>query len=264
MALQMMGYTDVSFLAGGTAAWSPPFDLPGALDDFLARLPQDAVAVEVASLAAERPFLLDVRHPEEYAAGFIEGAVNVPLRELTQHLDALPGMDTPMLLVDSTGFRSAIGVAVLRMLGYENARSASGGMQAWTAAGLPAVTQPVPELAAGTAPQVNADLLAAVEAYLPKVQPQAWSVITPQALAELPAEARPLMVDMRQPEAYAEGHVEGSLNIPLRELVQRLDQIPVGQPVVLIDASGHHAVIGMTVLQLLGYENVKVLTEGLR
>ena len=267
MALQMIGYTDVSILGGGMQAWeathAPPFDLQGALGDFLANLPDDAGAVEAASLSGARPFLLDVRYPEEYATGFIEGALNIPLRELTQHLDALPSLEAPIVLVDNSGFRSAIAMTTLQMLGYQNAQSLVGGIEAWTAAGLPLVTQPVPALAAGTEPQVDPDLLTMVDAYLPEVQPEAWSTLTAQALAELPAGALPILVDVRQPEAYAQGHIEDSLNIPLSELVQHLDQIPVGQPIVLVDANGHRAIIAMTALQMLGYEDVKVLAGGI-
>ena len=132
MALQMIGYTDVSILGGGMQAWeashAPPFDLQGALGDLLADLPDDAGTVEVASLSAARPFVLDVRYPEEYATGFIEGALNIPLRELTQHLDALPAMESPIVLVDNSGFRSAIAMTTLRMMGYQNAQSLVGGM----------------------------------------------------------------------------------------------------------------------------------------
>ncbi len=34
--------------------------------------------------------VLDVRPPEEYQAGHIEGAISIPLRELEKHLSALP------------------------------------------------------------------------------------------------------------------------------------------------------------------------------
>ena len=267
MALQMIGYTDVSILGGGMQAWeaaqAPPFDLQGALGDLLANLPDDGLVVDVTSLSGERPFLLDVRYPEEYAAGFIEGALNIPLHELVQHLDALPAMDVPLVLVDSTGFRSAIAMMTLRVLGFQNAKSAAGGMDAWTSAGLSVVTQPVPALPDGTAPQVDPTLLAAVDAYLAEVQPEAWSTLTPQALAELPAGALPMLVDVRQPEAYAQGHIEDSFNIPLSELVLQLDQITADQSVVLIDESGHRAIIGMMALQMLGYEDVKVLAGGI-
>jgi rhodanese-related sulfurtransferase len=266
MALQMIGYTDVSILGGGMQAWeaaqAPPFDLQGVLGDLLANLPDDAGAVEAASLSGAQPFLLDVRYPEEYATGFIEGTLNIPLRELTQHLDALPAMEAPLVLIDDSGFRSAIAMMTLRMLGYQNAQSLVGGIEAWTAAGLPLVTRPVPALPAGTEPKMDPDLLAMVDAYLPEVQPEAWSTVTPQALAELPAEAVPLLVDVRQLEAYAQGHIEDSLNVPLGELVQHLDQVPVDQPVVLIDTSGHHAILAMTALQMLGYKDVKVLAGG--
>ena len=76
---------------------------------------------------------MDVRQPEEYAKGFIDGAVNIAMRELAANLRALPAMDKDIVLVCESGYRSAVGMAVLRMLGYKNVRTLEGGMKAWRA-----------------------------------------------------------------------------------------------------------------------------------
>ena len=49
--------------------------------------------------------LLDVREPEEYAAGHVPGAVNLPQADLADRLDELP-RDRPMLLICQGGYRS--------------------------------------------------------------------------------------------------------------------------------------------------------------
>jgi hypothetical protein len=45
------------------------------------------------------PFVLDVRNPNEYAAGYIETAINIPLTELDARIGELPSnLDAPMLV----------------------------------------------------------------------------------------------------------------------------------------------------------------------
>ena len=41
------------------------------------------------------------------------------------------------------------------------------------------------------------------------------------------------------------------------------DWAPLDQPVVLVDTSGHRAILAMTALQMLGYEDVKILAGGI-
>lgn len=52
--------------------------------------PQVDVEAILAAPATERPFLLDVRTPEEYAGGHIPGAVNIPVDDLRSRLGGLP------------------------------------------------------------------------------------------------------------------------------------------------------------------------------
>src|SRR5688572_672692 len=53
--------------------------------------PRQERTMDVATLAARRPdvLILDVRHPHEWDAGRIEGAVHIPLDELEERLDEL-------------------------------------------------------------------------------------------------------------------------------------------------------------------------------
>lgn len=46
------------------------------------------------------------------------------------------------------------------------------------------------------------------------------------------------LIDVREPDEYAEAHVPGALLVPLVELPERLGAIPIGQPVDLICRSG--------------------------
>ena len=67
--------------------------------------------------------LMDVREAEEFAAGHIPGAVNLPLSRIKTV--ALP-KDTPLFLYCLRGSRSLRAVGVLKRMGYTNLRSIGG------------------------------------------------------------------------------------------------------------------------------------------
>ena len=116
----------------------------------------------------------------------------------------------------------------------------------------PAVEQPV---AQPVAPATDVKAVAA--AYLAGI-PEGYNAITKvEGLKELMASGDPLLVDVREPAEYADGHIAGSVNIPLRTLAQNLDKIPTDRPVVLTCASGLRASYATTALQLLGYTNTR-------
>jgi len=82
--------------------------------------------------------IVDVRKPEEYRAGHVPGAVNIPLDDLEASAEALPGdHDAPVVTVCNRGNISLNGLLVLKSLGYSNVRSLEGGTTAWIDAGNP-------------------------------------------------------------------------------------------------------------------------------
>ncbi|HZZ46374.1 MAG TPA: rhodanese-like domain-containing protein [Pseudonocardia sp.] len=83
---------------------------------------------------------LDVREPDEWAAGHAPTAVHVPMGEVTGRIDELPGDEEPLYVVCRAGSRSARVVQYLVAQGYP-AVNIDGGMQAWAAAGRPVVAE---------------------------------------------------------------------------------------------------------------------------
>lgn len=86
--------------------------------------------------------ILDVREPEEYAAGCLPGAVNIPRGVLEFKIDAHPlfqgRRDATILVYCQSGGRSALATETLQKLGYTSPCSLAGGFKAWSEAGLPA------------------------------------------------------------------------------------------------------------------------------
>ncbi len=241
-----------------------PAKVPEAtLDNYLSALPEGWGLIRSNEVAASRPFLVDVRAPGEYATGFIEGAVNIPLRQLTGHLNALPEVDEQIVIVSNSSGLSALGLETLQILGYKNVKVLAGGMTAWRAAELPVVGAPAPKLADGPMPEVDDDLLAAVDAYLSETLPKDAGLVKSRTVNHMLTESPPFLLDVRQPQEFSRDHIEGAVSIPLRELGHELDQIPKDQPIVVICGSGHRSAIAMMALQLAGFEEVQSLEGGL-
>ena len=49
---------------------------------------------------------------------------------------------------------------------------------------------------------------------------------------------RPLVIDVRQPEEYREGHIAGAKLIPLGDLSKHMNELPKGREIVCVCASG--------------------------
>jgi len=64
------------------------------------------------------------------------------------------------------------------------------------------------------------------------------------------------IVDVREEDEYAEGHLVNSVNIPLSELRERTDEIPKDEPVYLHCRSAQRSYNAVLALQGMGYKNV--------
>ena len=71
--------------------------------------------------------LLDVRTPEEYAAGHLPQAVNLPLQSLVAQAPVLLlQKEMPLFVYCRSGVRSAQAAAELKQMGYENVQDMGG------------------------------------------------------------------------------------------------------------------------------------------
>jgi len=116
---------------------SPNLELE--VDRFLRSIPTGYYTIaNVAGLKSQleksQPLLVDVREPSEYQSGHIPNAINIPLRTLAHNLAQIP-RDRSVILYCSSGYRSAMGVMTLHLLGYENAQGFPPSFAGWQAAG---------------------------------------------------------------------------------------------------------------------------------
>lgn len=109
---------------------------------------QDAEIVDSTTIGADElmsrieaetaPTILDVRTPEEFAAGHVPGAINILYTELEERYSELEleGSDELVVYCQS-GRRAAIAEAALSELGFTNVRDLDGHIAAWKQAERP-------------------------------------------------------------------------------------------------------------------------------
>jgi len=98
------------------------------------KLPQMSVQELKASLQNNGPLVLDVRTPNEWKSGHIEGARHVPLSSFAKHLPELPN-DRKIAVICGSGYRSSAASSLLQACGYKGVENVAGGMEAFHGAG---------------------------------------------------------------------------------------------------------------------------------
>jgi hydroxyacylglutathione hydrolase len=79
--------------------------------------------------------VLDVRQPQEWTAGHIEGALFITGAQLPSRLDEVPG-DRPVAVICGSGYRSSVASSLLANRGFTRIANVLGGMSAWKRAGF--------------------------------------------------------------------------------------------------------------------------------
>jgi rhodanese-related sulfurtransferase len=96
-----------------------------------------------------------------------------------------------------------------------------------------------------------------------------WAMLTsspdvPQvdAAALAGRSAAPLLLDVREPREYADGHVPGALNLPQAELATRLEDVPRDRAVLVICQSGYRSLRAAQFLRQVGFATVASVRGG--
>ncbi|WP_040166348.1 rhodanese-like domain-containing protein [Microbacterium gorillae] len=91
-------------------------------------------SIDITELEGRGLPLIDVREVDEFAAGHVPGAVNIPMSEITGRMDELPA--EPFDVICQAGGRSARVAEYLEAQGHD-ATNVDGGTGAWIAMGKP-------------------------------------------------------------------------------------------------------------------------------
>ncbi|MGW4379590.1 MBL fold metallo-hydrolase [Kitasatospora sp. NPDC004531] len=193
-------------------------DNPLDAETFLARRAEGAVVV-------------DARDPLDFAAGHLEGAINVPADGRFAEQSGTVLDPAWQLLVVAPEGREQETVTRLARIGFDRV--------AGHLADPEATFRSVPEQMRQAARRTVADLR-----------------------TELAGGEPPLVVDVRGGGEREGGLIPGSVHVPLAELPQRLAEIPQDREVVVHCAGGHRSSIAASLLRHHGHQQVSDLLGG--
>ena len=125
----------IAFLKGGFKAWKDA----GKTTDHVERIS----AAQLAAGYNNKPVIIDVRNQNEYNADHVEGALNIPLDYINEHLAEFP-KDKPFIMHCAGGYRSMIAASILKSRGWDNFSDVDGGFKAISETGIPQVSTVCP------------------------------------------------------------------------------------------------------------------------
>ena len=152
--------------------------------------------------------ILDVRTPEEFKEGHIEGAILIPVSELGGRLDELP-KDKPIITYCKSGGRSGNAAEILVENGFRKVYD-MGGILDWQEEGYPVICEEETEEVLLEIIPISVD-----ESY------------------EIFANEDYLFLDVRSLEEYESSHIEGAIHMPVSELEGRLDELPKDKTIIV-------------------------------
>jgi rhodanese-related sulfurtransferase len=118
----------VGYLDGGMPSWVTR----GFKTNYITQISSEDLHDMV--IGSKKFVLLDVRSPQEFEDGHIEGAINIPVADLRERHSELKKSDV-IIMICSSGNRSSLGVSILKPHGFENLFNVAGGMTGYSAAG---------------------------------------------------------------------------------------------------------------------------------
>jgi len=84
--------------------------------------------------------------------------------------------------------------------------------------------------------------------------------------AQLIEANHPVILDVRPPDMFRQGHLPGAVNAPLAQLKSHLDALPKAKsaPILVVCQRGNSSLLGMIYLRGIGYTDVRCLTGGIQ
>ncbi|MCI0549142.1 MAG: MBL fold metallo-hydrolase [Candidatus Rokubacteria bacterium] len=213
---------------------------PASFDRIIARNRAQAVAAagepralsatQVREAMTKGAWVLDVRSSAEHGEGHVPGALHVSIDspQFAARVGMFAPPDQPVVLVAASPTDVTRAVQGLSRIGIDEvAGYLHWGMTDWRTQGFPGATTP----------QISVHDLATLREEEPDL----------------------VVVDVREPFEWDEGHIEGALHLPMAEAVRRRDLVPPDRPKAVVCAGGlrSSAVISALAREgLTGWRNV--------
>lgn len=201
---------------------------------FVKRLNVEGPAAEIATLEEvdkfDGHFILDTRDPVSFAESHLKGAVNIPLAgaSFSNWVEMVVPEDRPIVFIvenSQTAFELA---RQFRLMGYDRLA----GYATWS--------------------KIWAKLDAFKKESLPLFSP-----------AQVSADPKRMIIDVRMPVEWAAGHIQGAKNVELANLQDFLKEVPAEQPLAMICGMGYRSSLAASLFKSAGFTDVGSVRGGI-
>jgi rhodanese-related sulfurtransferase/glyoxylase-like metal-dependent hydrolase (beta-lactamase superfamily II) len=240
-ALQPMSKEDFIRLVTADQPDAPPYFTYDAilntreratLDQNLEQVLRSVDLDEVLRMGDAGAQILDVRDSVEYAKGHLAGSINVGLGgQYATWAGTVLDRAKPIVIIAEPGREQEAAVRLGR-IGFDHVKG-------YLQSGMEALAD-------------RPDLVWPTE-----------RVSAPMVAEELASADPPLLLDIRNPREWATKHIEGSVNIPLNHLQERMAEVPRDRRVAVHCAGGYRSSIAASVLHQYGITHLIEMAGGL-
>jgi hydroxyacylglutathione hydrolase len=204
-----------------------------SLDEVLEQGMKALSVGEFKKLITDDTIILDTRNSDEFTQGFVPGSVSIGLNgRFAEWAGSLLPFDAPLLLVSDPG-KEKESIIRLARVGLDKVQGyLKGGYEAWKNSGE------------------TTDLIIDVE--------------PDELMMDIPFDKNLVVVDVRKPVEFAEGHLQDAINIPLNELTDpaSMANIEERHNLYVHCATGYRSIIAASLLKRQGIHNLRNIAGG--
>ena len=204
-----------------------------SLDEILNKAMTALSVDDFKKMKDEDAIILDTRHSNVFSEGFIPGSISIGLNgRFAEWAGSLLPFDVPLLLVSEPG-KEKESIIRLARVGLDRVEGfLEGGFEAWKNLGEPI------------------DMIIDVEA--------------DELMMDIPFDKNLVVVDVRKPVEFAEGHLNEAINLPLQEMTDpaTMANFEDRHNIYVHCASGYRSVIAASLLKRQGIHNLRNITGG--
>ncbi|HWR32235.1 MAG TPA: MBL fold metallo-hydrolase [Chitinophagaceae bacterium] len=204
-----------------------------SLDDVLQKGMRSLPVEEFKKSMNDEIIILDTRNANVFTQGFVPGSVSIGLEgRFAEWAGSLLSFNTPMLLITDPGKEKETIIRLARV-GFDKVVGyLQGGFEAWKKAGE------------------KIDIIIDVEA--------------DELMMDIPHDNNLVVLDVRRPTEYADGHLKDAVNIPLNDMNDPgcMANIEEEQNLYVHCAGGYRSVIAASLLKRQGIHNLRNVLGG--
>ena len=204
-----------------------------SLDELLEKSLRPLSHAEFKKWIDEDAIILDTRKATVFTQGFVPGSVSIGLEgRYAEWAGSLLPFDKPLVLVTEPG-KERESVVRLARVGFDKVQGyLEGGFEAWKNAGE------------------EIDMIVDVE--------------PDEMLMDLPFDRNLIVLDVRRPTEYAEGHIRDAVNLPLNDMIdpRNMAHLEENQNLYVHCAGGYRSVIAASLLKRQGVHNLRNVLGG--